>query len=111
MLTTARSYRVISICVVVFIGFVAAFAGKLYIASNAAEARGHENLSLELVGEFVTAASSADDQPARTSLVWKGYTWNLRDGGTGGPGFGGWSNANVTGPDGNDYLTISITNP
>ena len=63
MLTTARSYRVISICVVVFIGFVAAFAGKLYIASNAAEARGHENLSLELVGESVTAASSADDQP------------------------------------------------
>jgi len=42
---------------------------------------------------------------------WKGYTWDLRDGGTGGPGFGGWSSANVVGPDANGYLTLKLTNP
>lgn len=45
-------------------------------------------------------------------MEWKGYTWNLRDGGAaGGPGFGQWAAANVSAPDGNDYVTLSITNP
>jgi hypothetical protein len=44
------------------------------------------------------------------TVDWKGYTWTLRDGGTGGPGFGGWSDDNVTGPDANGYLTMKITN-
>ena len=45
------------------------------------------------------------------SVSWKGYTWNLRNGGTGGPGYGGWLDTNVTGPDGSGYLTISTSNP
>lgn len=46
------------------------------------------------------------------TVTWKGYTWDLRDGGaSGGPGFGLWAAANVIGPDSNDYLTLKITNP
>lgn len=44
-------------------------------------------------------------------MDWKGYSWNLRDGGgAGGPGFGRWAAANISGPDGNDYITMNITN-
>lgn len=43
-------------------------------------------------------------------FVWKGYTWDVRDGGTGGPGFGGWSENNVS-VDGDGYLNLKITNP
>lgn len=35
----------------------------------------------------------------------------MRHGGTGGPGFGGWSHDNVIGPDANDYVRIRVTNP
>jgi hypothetical protein len=46
-----------------------------------------------------------------TTITWKGYTWDLKDGVPDSPGFGAWSNANVTGPDGNGYITLKITNP
>ncbi len=45
------------------------------------------------------------------SIVWKGYTWDVRAGGTGGPGYGQWSASNVVGPDGSNFVTMSITNP
>ena len=43
-------------------------------------------------------------------MLWKGYTWNFRDGGIGGPGFAGWSANNIVGPDANDYVTLRLTN-
>ncbi|MDD1763598.1 MAG: hypothetical protein LUQ70_02660 [Methanobacteriaceae archaeon] len=47
-----------------------------------------------------------------TSIVWKGYTWNLRDDrANSSPGYGAWSSANITGPDANGYLTLKVTNP
>ena len=45
------------------------------------------------------------------TVDWMGYTWDLREGPTGGPGFGLWTSANVDGPDGSGFLTIQITNP
>lgn len=45
------------------------------------------------------------------SIVWKGYTWGLRDDGISSPGYGTWSSANIFGPDVNGYITLKITNP
>jgi len=46
------------------------------------------------------------------SIVWKGYTWVLREGNPySSPGYGAWSSANIIGPDANGYLTFKITNP
>ena len=45
------------------------------------------------------------------TIVWKGYTWNLRNDGVSSPGYGTWSRANILGPDANGYLTFKITNP
>jgi hypothetical protein len=47
-----------------------------------------------------------------SSIVWKGYTWNLRnDPPYDSPGICAWSSANILGPDANGYLTFKVTNP
>lgn len=45
------------------------------------------------------------------TITWKGHVWDLRNGGTGSPGYNGWASGNITGPDVNGYLTLQITNP
>lgn len=49
-------------------------------------------------------------QPGDLQFSWKGYTWNKRI--DQGPSMYNnlWSSSNVTGPDGNGYVTMSVTN-
>jgi len=45
------------------------------------------------------------------TIVWKGYTWNVRNDGVSSPGYGTWSSNNILCPDPNGYLTFKVTNP
>lgn len=64
-----------------------------------------------LPGEISSPSPSRESFDFEGETVsWKGYTWLMRNGDIGDPGFGGWSDANVVGPDANDYLTLKLTN-
>jgi hypothetical protein len=51
--------------------------------------------------------------PNQQQFSWKGYTWNKRV--HAGPPANnqtwGWGTANISGPDGSDFMTVSLTNP
>lgn len=43
-------------------------------------------------------------------FYWKGYRWNIRDTGSGGPGISSWRRDSLIAPDSNGYLQLSLTN-
>lgn len=45
------------------------------------------------------------------AFSWKSYSWAERDGGTGAPGIGQWSAANVDAPDASGHIAMRLTNP
>ncbi|HEY5141772.1 MAG TPA: hypothetical protein VIJ25_21010, partial [Methylococcales bacterium] len=70
----------------------------------------HKTKIILLLALFFVSLSIPKGADA-SSISWKGYTWDLRNGGTGSPGFGSWSGSNVSGPDVNGYITLKLTNP
>lgn len=55
---------------------------------------------------------TVSDYAYLNGFAWCGYNWDIREKLTpGGPGIGTWERPNVTPPDTNGYVTMSVTNP